>query len=269
MADDNNAESEGRPRGRSADISSILRGWKHQPGTLNVRRIMGDDGRVKLQMRLDLGVLQMEMSGRPDGARPHGCESLLHHHRRRLRRHIEQNGSEEGFTLTRGQCRSLRDEAMMYYHRYLSLFALGDYAGVVRDTERNLAVLDLCGRYAADERDRVAMEQYRPYIMMMNTRARASIECERKDYRRAYRIVRRGLKEMKRFFDAVGHPEAFAEAQEADMLRRFAREIRRHLPVSPIRELQRKLDLAVREERYEEAARLRDEIERLRSQPRA
>jgi len=268
MAEQNTGGSKGRPRGSSADIGPILSRWKHHPGTLNVREIMGRDGRVKIQMRLDLGLLQMETSGRPDGARPHGCESLLHYHCKRLRRHIEQTGSEEGFRLTRQECQALRDEAMMYYHRYVSLFVLEQYAGVVRDTQRNLAVLDLCSKYAASEEDRMILEQYRPYILMMNTRARASIECRRSDWRKAYRIVRRGLKRIKQFFDDVGHPEAFAEARESRVLRRFAREIRRHLPVNPLRELQRRLDEAVREERYEEAARLRDEIERLKSQPR-
>ena len=49
----------------------------NEPGVINVRKIHGVDGLPKFQMRLDLGLLQMEMSGRPDGVRPHGYESLL------------------------------------------------------------------------------------------------------------------------------------------------------------------------------------------------
>ena len=47
----------------------MLRGWDYEPGTLNVRKVNGMDGEPKLQMRLDLGLLQMEMNGRPDGRR--------------------------------------------------------------------------------------------------------------------------------------------------------------------------------------------------------
>ena len=54
------------------DIGHILKGWEYEAGTINVRRITGNDGQPKLQMRLDLGLLQMEMDGRPDGERPHG-----------------------------------------------------------------------------------------------------------------------------------------------------------------------------------------------------
>ena len=47
------------------DLEHILRAWPYEPGHITVRRILGDDDRVKIQMRLDLGVLQMEVTGRP------------------------------------------------------------------------------------------------------------------------------------------------------------------------------------------------------------
>src|SRR5262245_37546884 len=61
----------------SKDIGPLLKGWDYEPGTINVRKINGADGSPKLQMRLDLGLLQMELTGRPDGAKPHGHDSLL------------------------------------------------------------------------------------------------------------------------------------------------------------------------------------------------
>ncbi len=63
----------------------------------------------------------------------------------------------------------------MYYHRYLSLFVLEEFPGVIRDTARNLRVLDFCGQFADEEQDRLLLEQYRPYTLMMNARARATI----------------------------------------------------------------------------------------------
>jgi protein-arginine kinase activator protein McsA len=47
------------------------------------------------------------------------------------------------------------------------------------------------------------------------------------------------------------------------VLKKFARDIRRKLPVNPMTRLKRKLDRAVKDERYEEAARLRDKIAEL------
>jgi hypothetical protein len=164
----------------SKDIAPLLKGWDYESGTINVRKINGADGSQKLQMRLDLGLLQMEMNGRPDGTRPHGFDSLLEYFESMLKEHEEKNGTELGFHLTSAQCQSLREEAVQYYHRYLSLFVLEDFPGVVRDTARNLRLLDLCGKYAIEEQDRLVLEQYRPYITMMNVRAAASVLVDKK-----------------------------------------------------------------------------------------
>src|SRR5438876_4833983 len=244
------------------DIGHILKGWEYEAGTINVRRITGNDGQPKLQMRLDLGLLQMEMDGRPDGIRPHGCESLLDYFEKRLKEHRKKNGTELGFHLSAAQCQSLREEALMYYHRYLSLFVLEEFFGVARDTARNLRVLDLCGKYAVDEQDRLILEQYRPYIIMMHTRALAKIEYDNGNYKQGFDIIKGGLRDIKAFFIRFGQEEAYKQSNEVKILRRFGREIRRKLPIDPMKQLQSQLQRAVKEERYEEAARLRDEIEK-------
>jgi hypothetical protein len=252
-------------RSPSKDITPVLRGWDYEPGTINVRKVSGIDGQPKLQMRQDLGLLQMEMTGRPDGRRPHGYESLLEYFETQLADHRRRHhGSEEGFHLSRNQCQSLRDEAMMYYWRYLSLFVLEDFTGVVRDTARNLRVLDLCGKFAVDEQDQLVLEQYRPYIIMMNTRAQASIESGEKRFADALRTIDAGLASIKEFFDRFAQDENYSEANEVRVLKRLAREIRKNLPVNPLERLERKLEKAVRDERYEEAARLRDRISEMK-----
>jgi hypothetical protein len=266
MSDETHDKPQRTPRteGKASnkDIGPLLKGWDYEPGTINVRKINGADGAPKLQMRLDLGLLQMEMTGRPDGAKPHGFDSLLEYFESMLKEHEEKNGTELGFHLTSAQCQSLREEAVQYYHRYLSLFVLEDFPGVVRDTARNLRVLDLCGKYAVEEQDRLVLEQYRPYIKMMNVRAAASLLVDKKQYIEALSVVDEGLTSIKEFFSKFGQEEAFGHSNEARVLKRFAREIRRKLPVDPIQKLQSQLDRAVKQERYEDAAKLRDEIQR-------
>ena len=56
------------------DLNNLLDGWSHEPGQVKARKIVGNDGREKLQLRIDLGVIQMEMQGRPDGERPFGSK---------------------------------------------------------------------------------------------------------------------------------------------------------------------------------------------------
>ncbi len=54
----------------SHDIEHLLHDWDFEPDQLQVRIITGNDGKEKIQMRIDLGLIQMEFSGRPDGTRP-------------------------------------------------------------------------------------------------------------------------------------------------------------------------------------------------------
>ena len=254
--------SERRGKALNKDILPLLKGWDYEPGTINVRKISGLDGAPKLQMRVDLGLLQMEVSGRPDGVKPHGCESLLEYFEAQLREHKMRNGTDLGFHLTSDQCQLLREEASMYYYRYLSLFVLEEFTGVVRDTARNLRVLDLCGKFAVNEQDRLWLEQYRPYITMMNVRARASILYKEKRFTDALEAVSEGLARIKEFFVRFGQEDAYAQSNEVQVLKKFARNIRKKLPVDPITKLQSRLERAVKREAYEEAAKLRDEITR-------
>ena len=52
------------------DIDRILQQWAFEPGEISARIIRAADGREVLQMRVELGVLQLETKGRPDGQRP-------------------------------------------------------------------------------------------------------------------------------------------------------------------------------------------------------
>lgn len=249
----------------SYDLRRILANWPYESGQITVRKIMGEDGSPKIQMRLDLGLLQMEPTGRPDGARPFGFESLLSYHQHRVAEHVRKNGTELGFELSGEECQALREEVMMYYHRYLSLFVLEEFPGVERDTQRNIDVLDLCKRFAVEEDDRSALEQYRPYLIMMNTRAKAHGALERNALKTALAFVEAGLREITEFLDSQG-VENISETDEVSILESLRMEILQRLPVDPVEALNQRLQHALSEEKYEEAALLRDEIAAMRRQ---
>ncbi len=246
------------------DISDILDGWPYEPGQVTVRRIRGSDGQDKIQLRLDLGLLQMETTGRPDGERPHGCESLLDYYRRRLRQHIDEHGGDEGFELDERDCELLRAEATMFYHRYLAEFVLEDFEAVDRDAVRNLELFDFCQEYARDESDRTLLEQYRPYVMMMVTRSRAQRHLRDNRPKAALVAIRRGIHDIEDFYTSYGFEDPEDASGELAVLKALAAEIRRRLPADPVKKLQKQLNSAVREERYEDAAELRDQIRSLK-----
>src|SRR5690348_10258357 len=99
------------------DLNPMMRDWPFEPGTIQVRTVVGDDGTLKLQLRLDLGILQMEMTGRPDGQTPFGCASLLEHYEKVAAR-CASDGKGEIFRLTGDDCMKLQQEGIQFYHRY-------------------------------------------------------------------------------------------------------------------------------------------------------
>jgi exopolyphosphatase/pppGpp-phosphohydrolase len=246
------------------DLTDLLRDWPHEAGRINVRQITGRDGRSKLQVRIDLGVIQMDMEGRPDGRRPEGFESLLEYQKDRLQRYARQSSGSDGFVLSAEECRALREEAVQYYHRYVGLLALGEYAGVVRDTTRNLEVFDLCRDFAADAADSAVLEQFRPYVIMMRARGEAEQALAVGGTSEALAAIDAGLAEIKELFEQAGQAAGYDEANEVQLLRGMREALVPKLPVSQRMELQERLRAAVDAENYELAAMLRDELRLLR-----
>src|SRR5712691_2391173 len=172
------------------DISHLLEQWEYQRGQVVVRRFVGKDGIEKIQLRVDLGLLQMNSQGRPDGKRPFGHPSLLDHYAAKLQKYaLKHEGSEEGFVLKAEECSKLQLEALQYHHRYICLLQLEDYAGVVRDTERNLSVFDFVQKHAESEDLAWSVQQFRPQLLMSHTRAKATESLRTKDYNSAIQQI--------------------------------------------------------------------------------
>lgn len=248
----------------SHDLRRILTGWDYEPNQITVRKISGDDGSIKIQMRLDLGILQMEPTGRPDGKQPHGFDSLLEYHQSKRSKYIENNGTDLGFELTPEDCQAMREESVQYYHRYLAEFVLEEFEGVARDTLRNIEVLDLCLNYARESADKGVLEQYRPYLIMMNTRAQAHIALRQGSFKTALARVEAGLSRIYEAMTEAGQEESFSETTEVSILQSLRDEVAARLPADPLQMLAQELELAVTEERFEDASVLRDRMEAMK-----
>jgi hypothetical protein len=254
----------------SKDLSSILAGWDYEPDEPQVRIVPGVDGRDKLQMRIDLGLLQMELEGRPDGQRPFGFESLFDYYQDCARRLVQANEDlaqdlPDPFPLDTEVCAALHREGLQYYHRYLALFHLQRYDLVARDTARNLRLFAFVVKHASRTRDKVQFDQYRPYVTMMHARALALQALATKDHRTALAEVDTGIESIREFLREYEQDEDESRCPELEFLVRWRKELERNRPVGPIERLEQQMDLAVSMERFEEAARLRDQILRLRA----
>ncbi|HWW00698.1 MAG TPA: UvrB/UvrC motif-containing protein [Candidatus Acidoferrum sp.] len=248
------------------DISNLLGSWEYQPGQVVVRRFTAKDGKEKIQLRVDLGLLQMNAEGRPDGKRPFGYSSLLEYHQARLYKHLAaHNGSDEGFKLKAEECSKLQLEVLQYHHRYICLLQLEDFAGVIRDTERNLAVFDFVEKHAESEELVWALRQFQPQLLMILSRARGAQALKADDYELALRLIEEGIDQIRAFYKESAGNEAAEQSGEVASLQDWLEEIRAKRPLSRRERLERALHDAVKSEDYERAAQVRDELRNLES----
>ena len=130
----------------SDDLTPILEGWCFEPDrqSENVRTVLGDDGRKKIQIRVKCGIIQWETEGRPDGERPHGFDSMLEYCQYLLAQHRVSGAEEDELELPEDVTAAVREEIMDYYHRRVMRFQLADYRGAKADADHNLVSCHAC-----------------------------------------------------------------------------------------------------------------------------
>ena len=85
------------------DLDEVIQGWPYdtEPSERLAREVRARDGRKVLQVRIELGVLQLEVTGRPDGVRPHGFVTYLDY----LRHSATGRGQTPAQVRRAGPCR--------------------------------------------------------------------------------------------------------------------------------------------------------------------
>ncbi len=244
------------------DLDPLMRSWPFEQGNIQVRTIPGVDGKLKIQLRLDLGILQMEMNGRPDGQAILGCESLLDHYEK-LAERFDREGNADSFKLNMEDCLKLQQEGIQYYHRYIAFFQLQNFPGVIRDTERNMRLFDFVTAHAEKPEMATMFQQFRPYVLMMLTRAKGMLALQNKDYALAIKHIEWGIHEIHSFLQVGMPPELIEQNHELHFLQNWLKDVRKERPLTPREKLQHQMHDAVEKEDYERAARLRDALREL------
>jgi hypothetical protein len=261
------------------DISDILDGWPFDSSKVQSRIAEAPDGRRVIQLRIDMGVLQMEIDGRPDGERPGGHESILEQYRalaRRVRRRAKEGGSPDGFEIPPEDYAEVDREILQYYHRRLAFYGTGDYARAARDAEHSLALLELVRKHAKNPKYVGRISAMVPSVLMELARTRALVSLKREDAKAAVGEIEKGIERIQEHLRGSSSEAGEGTAREIAFLRRWARRIRRaHALGEPpggapiesaerrlVNLMRRRLSEAIEREDYREAARLRDEIRR-------
>lgn len=240
------------------NIDRILREWEFDPGEISVRLIDAGDGRELLQMRVELGLLQLEAEGRPDGKHPEGAETYFDY---LLGLAIHEG---DDFQLSEEQCIEADRELVQFYHRRICWLVLREYRRAVRDADHSLTFMDLLQRISPSQEWTQSHEQYRPFILFHRTQAAALAELERSTPEAAVEEVNRGLDQLREFFDEQDAEEHFEEDDMVTRLVELRESLREQYHVGQT--LAEQLAEAVAKEQYELAAQIRDQIAQ-RSQP--
>jgi hypothetical protein len=238
------------------DIDFILRQWSFKAGVIAARLVRATDGREVIQMRMDMGLLQMETTGRPDGEHPGGVDSCLEWLSELAR------GQGELFALSEAQCLEIDREFVQYYQRRVCCLALRQYGWALADADYTLQLMDFAAAHSPNPEWAVSHEQYRPFVLFHRIQAASMLAIEQSGAEAAIETINRGLDEMREVFVKFGAEEQFEQDELVRHLEMMKESLRQEYKVG--KTLAEQLADAVAGEEYERAARLRDEIAKRR-----
>ncbi|MDR3635567.1 MAG: UvrB/UvrC motif-containing protein [Isosphaeraceae bacterium] len=245
------------------DVDEALQGWPYEPepGEVVAREVRARDGRMVLQVRVELGLLQLEENGRPDGSRPHGFATYLDYLRYRAAGRGQGEGKSSPFKMSADHCTEADREFVQYYHRRVAWLALQRYDRALLDADHTLALMDFVCRHGNGEEYVSSHERFRGLVLFHRTQAAAALALERRKPEEAIDVVREGSDQLR------SHQAEWNEENEGvempnqpliEQLHVLEQEIRKNFAVA--KTLREQLDEAVASEDYERAARLRDQI---------
>ena len=175
---------------RNLNLDKILRDWAFEPGRPVVRKVAGSDGRDLLQMRVDMGILQLETAGRPDGEKPEGFATYYDY----LVSAAFQEGTE--FALGEARQQEVDREFFQFYHRRICWLTLNEYERAAADAEHSLRLMDFSSANAADRDWALMHEQYRPFVMFHQVQATALTRLQSDEPEGAVQVIDAGLESL-------------------------------------------------------------------------
>jgi len=235
-------------------IDEVLKHWPYDASQLAVRIVSGKDSRDVIQMRIDMGILQLETTGRPDGTMPEGSDTYYDH----LVSQAADQGEE--LVMSEDHCNEADREFVQYYHRRVCWLTLREFPRAVDDAQHTLALMDFCRKHSPDEEWTMSHEQYRPFVLFHRTQAAALASLESSGAESAIQELNDGLDDFRNVFREYDAEEQMEDDELVQRLIEMRESLREQFEIG--RTLAEQLNDAVESEQYELAAQLRDQLAR-------
>jgi hypothetical protein len=241
---------------RRKDLDQLFAEFPYEFGDVTARKVRASNGRQVLQLRVDMGVLQMEVSGRPDGTRPGGHDTYYDY--------LVALQFEEGedFELDERRCLEIDREFVQFFHRRISWLALREFELAILDANHTLALMDFSSTFAPDPSWAMLHEQYRPFVLFHRTQAQALVELMNDNPRRALKVIEEGLQVLREVYAEHDLEDDIDEDELMQKLVEMKQSIAEEYSVEA--SLSEQLSAAIADEKYELAAKIRDKIARQR-----
>jgi hypothetical protein len=250
------------------DLSELVGDWSCPVGEVAARVVTGQDDRELVQLRIDMGLLQMFPDGRPDGGRYRGLPSA--------RKYVER---EVGLGHMPGQehWSELQRELVQLNYRRIALGKLADSGAqredreaerahllrAARDTDACLAILRMIAEHAGDAG---ADARLLPTLLFSRARFRSRLALLEGRIEEAIEEAETGADALSAALGDIGVDADEVQEDEPAIayLRQLGERLRTQHGIG--RTLQEQLEDALEREDYERAAQLREHLRTRRAQ---
>lgn len=161
--------------------------------------------------------------------------------------------------LSPNACAALRASVLRMEQHLAYLWVVEDHAGAIAVAQHCRAALHMCSEYG-DPGKIADLMRVVPRVILFE--ARAQIARTLADERPAEALfhAERGLRDLLEHFSRHGTVRAYDRSREVRALERLHKRLVEQLFPGPRAELRQALKCAVRDERYEDAARIRNQL---------
>ncbi len=255
------------------DIKPILDDWPKEEKKVTARIFTDKYGQYQIQMRINCGLIQMYLEGRPDGQTIGGCQTFLEY----IEQQAIKDGGIEEYQLSQEAdvWEELDREMNQFYYRRIALLAIGKDAQeqgnielaqmcfnrAIQDADYTLHAIAFIRDYCDDEDYAEIHQRAKSFVIWHRVIASAQQAILTDNPDEAIEIIKKGENEIKHIYKERGLTKWLKYDPSIKELYSLEKHIRRKYGITLT--LKEQLEQALEEEDYEKAAQIRNKLNKI------